>query len=79
MPIQRRRRFMATENLTDRDLALLEQYLLHARRKKAIGEEIAKADFFSWAKTILGTALSATFLINKIEAAWEWVMEVMSS
>lgn len=49
------------------DLERLEYYVRDARRRKMMGEAIAKSDFVAWARH------AAAWLLDKIEAAWRWV------
>ena len=53
--------------LIDRDLQRLEDYLRDARRRRAIGEAIARNDFIAWLRN------AAAWLLDKLEIAWRWV------
>jgi hypothetical protein len=59
------------EQLTDRDIARLEAYVRDARRKKAMGEAIARDDFITWLRH------AAAWLLDTLEAAWRWVRRVL--
>ena len=57
--------------LIDRDLQRLEDYLRDARRRRAIGEAIARNDFIAWLRN------AAAWLLDKLEIAWRWVREML--
>jgi|SoiMethySBSTD1v2_1073268.scaffolds.fasta_scaffold679670_1 hypothetical protein len=59
------------EELTDRDIVRLEAYVRDARRKKAMGEAIARDDFMAWLRH------AAAWLLDRLEAAWRWVRRVL--
>lgn len=60
-----------SDAMTDRDLERLESYVKDARRKRAMGEAIARDDFIAWARH------AAAWALDKIEDAWRWVRRAL--
>lgn len=56
-----------SEELTHEDLERMERYLRDARRRRAMGEAIARDDFVEWVRH------AAAWLLDKLEDAWRWV------
>lgn len=56
-----------TDELTEEDLDRMYYYVVDAKRRRAMGEAIAREDFVEWARH------AAAWLLDKLEQAWKWV------
>ena len=56
-----------SKNLTDEEMDRMYYYVQDARRRRAMGQAIAREDFVAWARH------AAAWLLDKVEQAWKWV------
>lgn len=60
-----------SDSMTSDEIDRLERYVRDMKRKRAMGEAIARDDFIQWARHALAWTL------DKIGDAWNWVRRAL--
>lgn len=59
------------DELTSRDIERMKAYIEDAERRINLGISISKDDFIRWVRK------TAVWLVDRLEAAWNWIRGVL--